>query len=111
MDFNEYQVNALKTANPLKGRERLAYLALGLCGEAREVAEHIKKHIGHGHTLDIVALNKELGDVLWYLAVLADCLGLQLGDVAEANIAKLKARYPQGFSSERSINRDQDHSG
>jgi len=111
MDFNEYQINALRTANGLQGSERLAYLALGLCGEAGEVAEHIKKHVGHGHTLDIAALNKELGDVLWYLAVLADYFGLALGDVAEANIAKLKARYPAGFSSERSINRDQDHRG
>ena len=111
MDFNEYQVNALVTSNPLKGRERLAYLALGLCGEAGEVAEHIKKHVGHGHTLDIAALNKELGDVLWYLAVLADALNMELADIAKANIAKLKARYPAGFSSERSINRDQDHRG
>lgn len=111
MKFNEYQIDALKTANALRGGKRLAYLALGLTGESGEVAEHIKKYVGHGHALDREALSKELGDVLWYLAAMADALGLELGEIAKANIAKLRARYPAGFSSERSINRDQDHSG
>ena len=106
MDFNEYQLDALKTSNTLQGRERIVYLALGLAGETGEIIEHVKKYFGHGHTLDIAALKKELGDVLWYLAVLAHALGLDLNDVAASNIAKLKARYPQGFSSERSINRE-----
>ena len=49
--------------------------------------------------------NKELGDVLWYVAVTADAYGLDLDDIAEANIAKLKARYPEGFDTARSRNR------
>ena len=79
--------------------------ALGLCGEAGEVAELLKKHYGHGHDLDRQALAKELGDVLWYVAALATRFSLSLDAIASENIAKLQARYPEGFSEERSKNR------
>jgi NTP pyrophosphatase (non-canonical NTP hydrolase) len=79
--------------------------SLGLAGEAGEFADMMKKHVGHGHPLNRDKAKKELGDVLWYLATLADGLGLRLSDVADSNIEKLRARYPDGFSSERSINR------
>lgn len=107
MNFDEYQKLAMRTANLTTGELRLAYLGLGLTGEAGEVAEHIKKHIGHGHDLDIEKLAKELGDVLWYVAVMADALGLELGDIATRNIEKLRKRYPDGFSSEASRNREE----
>lgn len=109
MSLNDYQREALRTApSPeqcLLQTERLAVLALGVAGEAGEVADIIKKVVGHGHPLDREKLNKELGDVLWYVAVLALELGFTLDEVASRNIAKLRARYPQGFSSERSLNR------
>lgn len=107
MNFDEYQKLAMRTANLTAGELRLAYLGLGLTGEAGEVAEHIKKHIGHGHDLDIEKLSKELGDVLWYVAVMADALGLELGDIATRNIEKLRKRYPDGFSNEASRNREE----
>lgn len=77
----------------------------GLTGEAGEVADLIKKHFGHGHVLDHDKLKKELGDVMWYLSQLAEQFDLNMEDIAEANITKLKARYPNGFSEEASINR------
>lgn len=80
-------------------------LLYGLTGEAGEVADLIKKHFGHGHELDLIKVNKELGDVLWYLSQLAEQFGLSLDDVAQANIDKLKKRYPDGFSEEASKNR------
>ncbi len=107
MTLAEFQAAAVRTWQPVDhGPGDLAYLGLGLMGEAGEVAEHIKKHFRHGHGLDEVHLQAELGDVLWYAAVLADVLGLDLGRVASGNVAKLKARYPDGFSEERSRTRE-----
>lgn len=107
MTLNEYQVEAVRTANPADDFIRsVTVLALGVAGEAGEVADHVKKFAGHGHPLDHERLLKELGDVPWYVAVLARQLGCDLDAVAQANVAKLRARYPDGFSSERSINRE-----
>ena len=106
MDANEYQRLALRTEPPGRAqRERLLNAALGLCGEAGEFGDTLKKNVFHGHALDEAALHKELGDVLWYAALACDALGLQLGDVMAENIEKLRRRYPEGFSSERSMNR------
>ncbi|NOZ70533.1 MAG: nucleoside triphosphate pyrophosphohydrolase family protein [Chloroflexi bacterium] len=106
MKLNEYQQLALRTAGNHGELDRtLMYTALGLNGEAGETAELIKKAFFHGHELDREALKKELGDVLWYLAVMADALGMPLEEVAQHNIDKLARRYPQGFSQERSRNR------
>jgi len=106
MRLDEYQELALRTAGHREGdKEKLTYTALGLMGESGEVAEMIKKAFYHGHPLDREALSKELGDVLWYLAVMADALDLSLDHVATENIEKLRARYPEGFSRERSRNR------
>jgi NTP pyrophosphatase (non-canonical NTP hydrolase) len=105
--MDEYQRLALRTAGHTEDWEKvLTYTALGLTGESGEVAEMIKKAFYHGHALDQDALSKELGDVLWYLAVMASGLGLSLGTIAEANIAKLRQRYPEGFSEERSRSRE-----
>ena len=88
-----------------RNEARLAIAGLGLAGEAGEVADEIKKVIGHGHKLDEDKLIKEIGDVLWYAAEMCSALGVSLDYVAKKNIEKLKARYPEGFSRERSINR------
>ncbi|HQR07023.1 MAG TPA: nucleoside triphosphate pyrophosphohydrolase family protein [Gemmatales bacterium] len=108
MDINHYQLAAMRTCIHIYGsvdHKALAWNALGLTGEAGEVADEIKKVIGHGHELNKDKLKKELGDVLWYIAALCNDLGLAMGDVAQANIDKLKERYPDGFSQEKSKNR------
>lgn len=106
MDADEYQRLALRTEMPgREQRERLLNAALGLCGEAGEFGDALKKHVFHAHPLDEAALRKELGDVLWYTALACDALGLRLGDVMAENVEKLRRRYPEGFSSERSLNR------
>lgn len=79
--------------------------ALGL-GEAGEVQDIIKKHYYHGHTMPYDKLIEELGDLLWYLACLAHLYGINLDLLMVTNIQKLEARYPDGFSKERSINRE-----
>jgi NTP pyrophosphatase (non-canonical NTP hydrolase) len=109
MTMNAYQQEALRTAQVDESNRLeplgLARDALGVAGEAGEVADLFKKVIGHNHPLDFDKAKKELGDTLWYIAVVAHRLGFSLADVARANIEKLRARYPSGFSSERSINR------
>lgn len=79
--------------------------ALGLTGEAGEVADMVKKYFFHGHELDEDDLIKELGDVCWYLALICTAIGISLEEVMCANIGKLKKRYPEGFSESASINR------
>lgn len=98
--MNAYQTAALRTASPKDARNELLHLVLGLVGESGEVAEKFKKWIRDEDSdelrLDREDLQKELGDVLWYLAVLADYLGLQLDDIATANVTKLASRQQRG---------------
>ena len=108
LHLNEYQELAGRTAGAGgDGDRRLIIAALGLAGEAGEFANLVKKLTAHGHT-DITpdVLADELGDVLWYLAEAASACGLELAQVARQNVDKLQKRYPEGFSEERSINRD-----
>ena len=93
MEFNEYQKLARSTA-VYPEESKVIYPALGLCGEAGEVAEKIKKTIRGDRPLEEVIGNiaDELGDVLWYLAILADDLGVELEDVAKWNVDKLQRR-------------------
>ena len=106
MTVNEYQKLAMTTLNnDLDKKEILTNSVMGLCGESGEACDIIKKHLFHGHKLDRDALIKELGDVAWYLAEAATALDIPLEEVFERNIEKLKKRYPEGFSSEKSINR------
>lgn len=107
MTINEYQKAALRTAQTeiLEPYELLMNAALGLCGESGEVADMIKKFRFQGHTLRRDSLAKELGDVAWYLAVGAYAIDYDLETVLKMNIDKLKARYPDGFSAERSLHR------
>lgn len=79
--------------------------AMGLGGEGGEVLDHLKKHLFHGHPLDLSHIAKELGDILWYVAEACYAIGIPMSEVAELNVDKLKKRYPDGFSSERSLSR------
>ena len=107
MNVNEYQKLAMVTKNPdLKDRDLLINSVMGLCGESGEVIDLVKKHVSHGHPLNREKLIDELGDVAWYLAECAEAIGVTLEDVLAHNIEKLKKRYPEGFSTERSINRE-----
>lgn len=81
--------------------------ALGLPGESGEVADLIKKGIFHDHNINIGDLVKELGDVCWYLALICHSINIPLEEIMSENIEKLKRRYPEGFSSEASINREE----
>ena len=106
MTINEYQRLAMTTLNPaLSGRDVLINGVMGLCGEAGEAIDLVKKHLAQGHELDREALIGELGDVAWYLAETAWALGVDLETVLARNIDKLKRRYPEGFDAAHSVNR------
>ena len=106
LSANEYQRLAMRTLNPeLDKKDVLINGVMGLCGEAGECIDIVKKHLAQGHGLDREKLIRELGDVAWYLAETAYALDVSLERVLRGNIEKLKARYPQGFSGEKSVNR------
>lgn len=107
--FDEYKKLAMRTAAiPEEDKEsRLTHAALGLASEAGEVAGLLQKEF-QGHERDKNHIKKELGDCLWMIAEACDALDISMTEVAKTNIAKLKARFPEGFSEERSLNRDKD---
>lgn len=109
MDFNDYQLSALTTAVYPNRGNNFAYPALGLAGEAGEVADKLKKVIrdNDGALTDPVreAVAKELGDVLWYVAVLAAELDYDLDSIAQSNLDKLASRKERGVITGSGDNR------
>lgn len=106
MEINDYQRLAMTTLNPaLDKKDVLINSVMGLCGESGEAIDIVKKWLAQGHELDRAHLAKELGDVAWYLAEAATALDIPLEDILRANLDKLKARYPEGFSARNSIER------
>ena len=120
MTGNEYQRLAMRT-NDGKATERLEFHieanrgikdiggllngCLGLAGEAGELLDMFKKWIFHNKMLDRDHAKKELGDVMWYVAMICHSMGWELDEILQMNVDKLKARYPEGFSTELSNNR------
>ncbi len=101
----EYVSEVLRTCVATDFHERLLLGALGLAGEAGEVVDILKKSRFQGHALEPARIKDELGDVLWYLALLCHTLGLTFEEVRAENVAKMHRRYPDGFEVERSVNR------
>lgn len=107
MQLNEYQKEVMRTADTayLTRFDRLTNGALGLCGEAGEVADIIKKALFQGHEIDEEHIAEELGDCAWYIVYTADAIGMTLDEILEKNKVKLRNRYPCGFDADRSIHR------
>ncbi len=104
MDFNKYQELAGRTiANKHKGAMELHALH-GMVGEIGELHSLYQKNF-QGHHFDVEHAKKELGDLLWFVAEYCSAMGWNMSDVAQLNIDKLKARFPDGFEAERSLNR------
>jgi NTP pyrophosphatase (non-canonical NTP hydrolase) len=102
----DYQQLAGRTINgSLSVDQRLLDASAGLAEEAGEVLGLVRKHLFMHHDLDTSRLTTELGDALWCLAAAAGALGLSLEDVAAVNLAKLRRRYPEGYTDDASVNR------
>ena len=106
MNADKYQELAMRTKNSPTRTKALITGALGLTGEAGEVADHIKKWYDQGHDLQVDKIINELGDVCWYVALMATTIDVSLSQVLEQNIEKLRKRFPNGFEVERSVNRE-----
>lgn len=85
--------------------------ALGLSGEVGELNDHIKKALFHGHDFSAEYMAKEIGDILWYIALMCEACGFSLEHIAQLNVDKLKARYPEGFTEYASQHRESEASG
>lgn len=117
MNLNEYQELSKRTmpspdgfyplGGYVYGTKSKANYAMGLSGEAGEVTDLIKKELFHGHPTDREEVKNELGDLMHYVAGLVTMYNLTLEEVATGNIEKLMKRYPEGFSPERSVNRNE----
>ena len=121
MTGNEYQAQAMRT-NDGHAQDRLADRLLagimhkkdvaglvnglmGLTGEAGELTDLFKKWIFHNAPLDEQHAKKEVGDVCWYIAMICHSMGWSMDEIMQMNIDKLKARYPEGFDTEKSNHR------
>lgn len=108
--FLEYQRLAAKTdlspdraAGDVFSEREIALSAMGLAGEAGEIVDLLKKALRDRHPdspveVDKSKLSEELGDLLWYISSIARMFGVSMEEVAISNIAKLRKRYPEGFS-------------
>jgi NTP pyrophosphatase (non-canonical NTP hydrolase) len=106
MTLNEYQDLAARTINKdLPAAATLAHSLHEIAAECGEIHSHFQK-LYQGHGIDDNALMLEVGDLLWGIAEFCTASGWMLEDVAQANVEKLKKRYPDGFSADRSLNRD-----
>ena len=108
LDYAMRELGLSSNAVETMAKWRLLNAALGIPGEAGEVADIVKKSMFQGHKLDKEHIAKELGDIAWYLALAADAIGYDLETIFQMNIDKLSARYPEGFFKvENSVNRQE----
>lgn len=107
MDINIYQKLAERTINKdLNDGEREKHALFGMVGELGEILSMYQKEY-QGHAIDETHLKKELGDLLWFMAEYCTANGWEMAEIGKMNIEKLIARYPQGFTKERSLNREE----
>lgn len=114
MTNEEYVDGCIRTESPCDdgvefravGAVRLIHGAMGMATESAEIVDQLKKHVFYGKALDKVNLVEELGDLLFYVAITCDALGVSFEEVMQKNSAKLRARYGEKFSSDAAINRD-----
>lgn len=107
MAGNEYQRLANRTMNvELTYEQQMQHALFGMCGEIGEIQSMFQKKF-QGHEIDSDALMHEVGDLCWFVAEFCTAEGWELESVMKANIEKLKKRYPEGFSAERSVHREE----
>ena len=106
MEIKEFQLKSTRTLNMELSKEQLiSNMIFGANGELGEVTDILKKHLFHYHKLDQGHLAEEIGDVMFYLVNLATLFNFNMEDILQANVDKLKKRYPDGFTAKASVER------
>lgn len=110
MTPQEYINNAVKTKSDLNYINQVdadvLHAALGISTESAELLDAIKKKMFYNKPIDYVNCDEEIGDLLWYIAIYLNAREISFEQVMKQNIAKLKSRYPDKFTSENAINRN-----
>ena len=108
MDINTYLKESERTLIDKGHDMNLLHAAMGIGTEAGEMLDAFKRKIFYGKELDTVNVKEELGDLMWYMAILMRELDLDFEEVLQLNIDKLKARFPDKFTEHDALNRDLD---
>jgi len=86
----------------------LVHGAIGISTEAGEILDAVKKHVFYGKPIDPINMKEELGDVLWYMALIAEHCGFTFDEAMQSNVSKLQKRFPEKFTEDQAINRNLD---
>jgi NTP pyrophosphatase (non-canonical NTP hydrolase) len=113
MDYKDYEKESERTFPQLDDalRKNLAnemHMVMGIATEAGELLDAYKKHFAYGKELDTVNVGEEIADIMWYVSNLCRILNIDMHEMLDRNISKLKARYPEKFDSKKALNRDLD---
>lgn len=106
MNITEYKKQAMRTCAPLDNTDNNIHMILGMVTEVGELADVFKKELAYGKDVDWVNVKEELGDLMWYIINFCTINNINLEDVLDTNIEKLKARYPDKFTREYAITRN-----
>jgi NTP pyrophosphatase (non-canonical NTP hydrolase) len=113
MEYKEYKKETQRTCPNLEDnlREGLVnelHMVIGISTEAAELLDAYKKHFAYGKELDTTNVGEEIADIMWYVSNLCTMLNIDLEEMLQRNIDKLKARYPEKFTQENALNRNLD---
>ena len=111
MKYEDYKEQSQRTFPNLKDELRKGlsdelHMVMGISTEAGELLDAYKKHFAYGKDLDVVNVGEEIADIMWYISNLCRIKGIDLEEMMQRNIDKLKARYPEKFTQENALNRD-----
>ncbi len=111
MEYKDYQKESKRTCPNLNDQLRLGlademHMVLGISTEAGELLDAYKKHFAYGKELDKTNVGEEIADIMWYVSNLCRMLNIDMEEMLQRNIAKLKARYPEKFDEIKALNRD-----
>ena len=108
MTLKEYQKNVNRTRNfDIDKEDEMKNYCLGMASEVGELVGHVKHVVFHNWKINRANVIEEMGDIFWYVTALASVLDIEMKEIIEYNIFKLKKRYPNGFKPSDSINREE----
>ena len=107
MNIRDFQTLSVRTMNKeLTKEQQISNMVFGANGELGEVTDILKKYLYQGHRINKQHLAEEIGDTLFYIVNLCTLFNLDIEDILQGNVDKLRNRYPEGFDSTKSINRN-----